>query len=1237
MQSIGSRQAVVAAATLALLSTFWLAPSAAAAPPDFVLQMPEGQTDPGSGAAQLDFPTDIAGNPETGHVYIAELSNARISEYTAWGLFVRAWGWGVMNGALALQTCAPAQPEAEPPAGLCQAGKEGSGEGQFKQPFGVAVDAAGDVYVFDSVNLRVQKFSEDGEFLLMFGGKVNQTKVGEGAPAEEQNRCPVDPGDVCQAGTSGEAPSHFATSLGNNIAYSATADAIVVGDKDRIQIFQPDGTFEDEIPFEGELGAFAGKAVNALDVDLTGNIYLTLPGLDDVYKLSPAGVPLDPGKPTGSKFKAVTPQAVAVDASGNVYTIDDPGGTASNRVLEFDAAGNRLVPTAAEEANGEFFPYIPFHGPLLRGLGTNICAGSEVPGNLYVVFSSGLFGAESLATHVDAYGTAPVGCEPPPARAPEIVAQFASAVGREEATVRAQINPRFWQDATYYVEYGTGKCSDGGCGAKEPVSAALLTSKAVNKAVTSGGVVLEGLEPGTTYHYRFVAKSSGGGPVFGEDPDGKEGPEEASFEAGAERTFKTFAAQSPAPDCANDAFRTAPSSNLPDCRAYEMVSPLEKGNADVALWVARSGLVPRLYELDQSAVSGNAFAFTSATAFGDAEGAAFVTEYLARRGEDGWASDSISSPRTVPPVGAEPLLGGEFQGFSEDLCMAWLRHYSVAPLAEGAVAGYPNLYRRENCSGSGTYEALTTGPPSNRSADKYLGVRWHGASQDGSHAIFTANGKLHPQAPNVGAFESLLYEHTPEGLRFVCYLPSGNPSPLSCTAGTGAGNNGGNESSTHNAISADGTKIFWSAASGAPGPGSGIPGQIYARIEGTQTIKVSGVKSTDPAWYWTAADDGSKVIFAFASGTLKDELYEFDLQTETAQLIAKGVLGPLGASEDASRIYFASSEDLDGGGEASKGARNLYLYQADESGGEGSFTFIMALAKEDVGQFDEQPGPIDELPVQRSARISPDGLHAVFVSMASPTPTGYDNLDTVSSQNAQEAYLYDAVEEELRCISCNPSGARPVAEDLGADSGGDHDWAAARIQGWEALGHAPRILSGDGARAYFESFEALAPRDTNGTWDVYQWEEAGKGGCTGALDTFSPAAQGCIDLISSGDSPAESIFLDADPSGENVFFGTLSSLVKADYGLNDVYDARVGGGFPDPTRETECEGEACQSPPPPPPAVTPSSEAFEGPQNPSTKPKRKRCKAGTRKVKRGGKVRCVKKKAKRQTKRRAGR
>jgi len=87
-----------------------------------------------------------------------------------------------------------------------------------------------------------------------------------------------------------------------------------------------------------------------------------------------------------------------------------------------------------------------------------------------------------------------------------------------------------------------------------------------------------------------------------------------------------------------------------------------------------------------------------------------------------------------------------------------------------------------------------------------------------------------------------------------------------------------------------------------------------------------------------------------------------------------------------------------------------------------------------------------------------------------------------------------------------------------------------------------------------------------------------------------------------------------------------SSLLGADYGLNDVYVARVGGGFPEPKAKTECEGEACQSPMPAPlaPEVTLSSELSQGPGNVAANRPR-RCPKGKRRVKRAGKVRCVKK------------
>lgn len=1207
---------VVFAAQLALVS------AANAEPPNLLFKAPVIATEPGSGAGEFDNPRGMGANRDNGRTYIADLNNARISEYTAWGRFVKAWGWGVGDGAAEMQTCGPVEPEESPDPTLCQAGIAGSGKGQFNHPLGVAVDPMGSVYVFDRGNARVQKFSPAGAFLLMFGGDVNQTKVEAAAPTAQRNVCPVDPGDVCKAGVSGEEPSQLSGTFGNYIAYTpAGGGGIVVGDTNGIEVFNLDGTHREKIPFSGALSAFAGQTINALAVDEDGNIYFSVSGLEDVYKISPVGEPLDPGKPGESEFKVPVPSGIAIDIDRSVYAIHNTG---RDRILKFDADGTPLVPTQAEAGAQEFFPYIPFQGPELNGIATNVCQDSEEPGNLYASF----FSFADVA-YVNAYGTGPIGCEFPPLADPEITEQFATSVGRGEATVKAKINPRFWPDATYEVEYGMGKCSEGGCSAIAPVPPALLTGRSVHAPMLTGGVILEDLKPDTTYNFRFVSQSGGGGPVYGIDPDGPESASaKASFEEGLEGTFTTFAAPSASPRCPNDLVRSGPSKELPDCRAYEMVSPIDKAGGDAALWRGRNAIFPEFLEMHISAPSGERFTYSSSFAFEDPEGASFTSQYLAERGLDGWNNKAISPVQTLPTT--ELAFGNDFRGFSENLCQGWVLPVSVALLDEKAIPKFHNLYRRRNCTESPSYEALTTAEPVNRTADDYRIIGVRGFSEDGTHTVFMANGQLEgTDAPDLGETDRLIYESTEGQVRFVCYLPGDTPNPGPCAAGTMGG--AGDVSNVHNAVSEDGSRIFWTAFDDPLGF-LGIPGQIYVRVNGTETRHVSTAVDPGKAWYWTASEDGSKAVFAFAEGPHKDELYEIDVDSETPTLIAGEVDGPMGASEDATRIYFSGREDLDDGGPATAGEHNLYLYDASASAGE-QFSFIMELPAEDTAGSIDFRSPIDEIQ-PRSARISPDGRHAVFTSVASPTPGGYDNRDANSGEPVQEVYLYDSVEDELRCVSCNPSGMRPTGEDIGFV---DHPfYVAAKIQGWELYSHAPRVLSDDGTRVYFESIEALEPSDTNGNWDVYQWEELGKGTCEEGSDSFAPKSGGCIELISSGLSSDDSVFLDADASGDNVFIGTHSSLVKADPGLSDAYVARVGGGFPEQQKPAPCEGDACQSPPPPPPGVTPSTRTSSGPGNvPQGKARKRRCPKGKRRVKRGGKVRCVKRKRAAKGKRRA--
>ena len=176
-------------------------------------------------------------------------------------------------------------------------------------------------------------------------------------------------------------------------------------------------------------------------------------------------------------------------------------------------------------------------------------------------------------------------------------------------------------------------------------------------------------------------------------------------------------------------------------------------------------------------------------------------------------------------------------------------------------------------------------------------------------------------------------------------------------------------------------------------------------------------------------------------------------------------------------------------------------------------------------------------------------------------------------------------------------------------------WGAAWIPGWEHNLLAQRVLSDDGSRVFFNSYDALLPSDTNGVQDVYQWRRPGSGECTAASSSYSARNGGCVDLISSGQSPQLSEFVDATPNGNDVFFTTGSSLIKPDPGLIDIYDARVGGGFDYPTTTPGCEGETCQGTPAPPNDATPASAAYNGPGNVKEPAKKKKQKKKSKKQK----------------------
>jgi hypothetical protein len=133
----------------------------------------------------------------SGHVYAIDPSAGRISEFTSAGTFVRAFGWNVdpINPFTGLETCTTS----------CQAGVLGAGAGQLNEPFGAAIDRAGNIYTAEFNNGRVSEFTPAGGFIRAFGWDVNPTDPSLGFEV-----CHLS----CKIGVSGTGTGQFGAAFG---------------------------------------------------------------------------------------------------------------------------------------------------------------------------------------------------------------------------------------------------------------------------------------------------------------------------------------------------------------------------------------------------------------------------------------------------------------------------------------------------------------------------------------------------------------------------------------------------------------------------------------------------------------------------------------------------------------------------------------------------------------------------------------------------------------------------------------------------------------------------------------------------------------------------------------------------------------------------------------------------------------------------------------------------------------
>jgi hypothetical protein len=592
--------------------------------------------------------------------------------------------------------------------------------------------------------------------------------------------------------------------------------------------------------------------------------------------------------------------------------------------------------------------------------------------------------------------------------------------------------------------------------------------------------------------------------------------------------------------CPNEQVRVeSHSTSLPDCRAYELVSPSYKDGHPV-------------FQSEQSpsgssriSADGAHIIALSLGVFGGTEddppGEQFVGGglYEFSRAEAGWVTTPLAPPASQ---------------FTEDSFAKQFvsSDFGTTTWVLNTASEFPqqrDLYLRM-ADGSFIRVGPLTPPGASNSGDGAL----KGGSNDLSHVLFSLKETRWPgdtthlkeggveETPSL--YESMLgsgEEPKLVGVKTSGPLASNLDAQLIGNCGTELGGAQEGEEFASRAVSAGGGTVFFTtrACEGAP-----PVNELYARIEESNTVAISepslsvpgrectGVCREDeneenghkrqPAFFQGASEDGSKVFFTTAQPLLDGDtdatrdLYEAKVSSagiEKLIQVSKGdssdatpgngarVLGVAAISSDGTRVYVAAEGILtttenSQGEKATEGDPNLYVVEPAS----GHTAFIATLLPSDAG---------DWLPGGRSKTATPDGRYLVFLSAGQP-------------------FEYDSQTGALVRVSSN-GGSLSV--------------------------------SNDGAYVFFVSNVALTPQAVNGHYHVYEYHA------------------GQVSLISDGlDIQGEGASLiGADASGDNVFFTTVDPLVPQDTDTQvDVYDARIGGGFPVPVASVGCSGEGCQ-------------------------------------------------------------
>ncbi len=629
---------------------------------------------------------------------------------------------------------------------------------------------------------------------------------------------------------------------------------------------------------------------------------------------------------------------------------------------------------------------------------------------------------------------------------------------------------------------------------------------------------------------------------------------------------------------------------LPDCRAYELVSPAYKEGFQVEV----TGVSE-----DGSRVLAQSFGSFSGTE----DTGALGQPYELVRTDMGWESLPLDEPFSEISLYSVQTISPDFQG------SLWSVHTPVQPLLEYIYRGPPK-------------GPLTRVGPAEPPGVGGEVLAFAGASDDLSHVIYIDRSPgggevshLWPGDTTAGGRLPSLYEYAgfgssePRlvGVNDVGMPPSIAASHLISNCGTYIGSDP--EGEAYNAISESGAAVFFTAASGVCGASGPPVNELYARIDGEKSVAISepalsvpGRECTGacaaaenepanrrPGVFAGASLNGSRVFFMTQQSLVNGDeggggsgmdLYEAEIEGEGENArvvrlvqVSRGgegdptpgsgaeVLGVARVSEDGSHVYYVAKGVLTGrnreGNAPAARAPNLYMFSSECPGGDATCgspvertSFVATLSS----TRDEKDWSSDDA---RPVQATPEGDFLVFQSTADLT------YDQEGREEAGQVFEYDAQTETLARVSRSQGG-------YNEDGNSRRYPATIPAQGYEGDSPDQRFtyltVSADGSRVFFSSEDALTPQTSSGVNNVYEYHNGQVGLISDGHDTVSTLGQPAVELIGT------------DESGLDVLFMTADRLVPQDNdNQTDLYDARIDGGFASPASPAECSADSCQA------------------------------------------------------------